>query len=54
MVIMHIRKEKRPMKNAEVLNVIFLAINVLSGNLAGGALLANALYKLRFVGMIDG
>lgn len=51
------RKEKRQMKkNATCILSIFVAVvNILSGNIAGSALLANALYELlRFVWMIDG
>ncbi len=42
------RKGRKPMKkNAlDVLNVTTNVINCLSGNLAGGALLANALYGI--------
>ena len=43
-------------KNATCILSIFVAVvNCLSGNIAGSALLANALYGLlRFVGMIYG
>ena len=37
----------------DVPNILLNVVNILSGNIAGGALLTNALYGLRFVGMID-
>ncbi len=51
------RKEKKHMNRINApytLSIIVAIVNNLSGNIAGGALLANALYGLRFVGMING
>lgn len=37
---------------AAVQKVLLYVVNILGGNVAGGALLTNALYGLRFVGMM--
>lgn len=54
-IISTVVKEDEPMNNKnaiDVLNVSLNVINNLSGNIAGGALLANVLYdKFGFVGM---
>ena len=47
----HMKSNK--FNTAAVQNVLLYVVNILGGNVAGGALLTNALYGLRFVGMID-